>query len=226
MPEENPPPEGQPSRSLAEALSRHAISLPPSQVGLLNRYCQLLWEWNEKINLTRHTTFDRFVARDVIDSLAISRQLDAEEDILDFGTGGGVPGIVLAIVRPDISVSLCDSVGKKARVVAEIVDTLGLDLDVHSAPGQDLLEEGLHDTIVTRAVAALPKLLNWVAPHWTSFRRMLVVKGPAWVEERREARRLGLFQDLQLRKLDEYRQPGADHPSVVLEIKPREESAS
>ncbi len=215
-----------PSQTLEEALMRHNItSLSPRQLELLDRYCRLLWDWNEKINLTRHTTYDKFVARDMIDSLAISRQLAADEDILDFGTGGGVPGIVLAVLRPDISVSLCDSVGKKARVVAQIVEELGLDLDVHNAPGQDLLADGLHDTIVTRAVAALPKLLTWVAPHWVSFHRMLVVKGPAWVEERREARRLGMFQDLQLRKLDEYRLPGADHPSVVLEIKPRAEQA-
>ena len=213
------------SNSLAQAVSRQGLTLPDDQIALLDRYCRLLWDWNEKINLTRHTTYDKFVARDVIDSLALSRQLAPDEDVLDFGTGGGVPGIVLAIVRPDISVTLSDSVGKKARVVGQIVEELGLDIPVFNSPGQDLLADGLHDTIVTRAVASLPKLLKWLAPHWNDFHRLLAVKGPAWVEERREARRLGQFQDLQLRKLEEYRLPGADHPSVVLEIKPRTDEA-
>lgn len=215
-------PEAVETETLATALARHGISLPADQVAQLDRYCRLLWEWNEKLNLTRHTTYEKFAARDMVDALAFSRQLEQGEDILDFGTGGGVPGIVLAIVRPELSVSLCDSVGKKARVVEQIVKDLGLSVPVHHEPGQNLLEAGAYDTVVSRAVAPLAKLLTWLAPHWNSFRRLLVIKGPAWVDERTEARQRGLFRGLQLRKLEEYSLPGADHPSVVLEIKPQE----
>ena len=65
--------------------------------------------------------------------------LDAGEKVLDVGTGGGVPGIVLAIVRPDLEVALCDSVAKKAKAAAEIVAELGLKVPVHHAPVQEVL---------------------------------------------------------------------------------------
>jgi 16S rRNA (guanine527-N7)-methyltransferase len=135
------------------------------------------------------------------------------------GTGGGVPGITLAILRPDLSVSLCDSVAKRARVAETIVGELGLSVPVHHAAAQDLVEDGLYDTLVARAVAPLPKLLTWLAPHWSAFRRLLVLKGPAWVEERKVARERGLFDGLALRKLDEYPLAGTDSTSVLLEIK-------
>jgi 16S rRNA (guanine527-N7)-methyltransferase len=208
--------------SLSAALVRHGIELAPEQTQLLDRYCRLLWQWNEKLNLTRHTTYEKFVSRDVVDSLAFSRALAAGEDVLDVGTGGGVPGIVVAILRPDVSVSLCDSVGKKARVVEQIVRELGLTLPVHAVAAQSLLEDQFYDTLLVRAVAPLPKLLTWFSDRWGAFRRLLVLKGPAWIEERRQAREKGLMKRLQLRKLASYPLSGTQSESVLLEIKPKE----
>ena len=115
---------------LLTAMAAHQIALPEDQVALLDRYCALLWEWNAKINLTRHTDYDKFVARDLVDSLAFAKFLANGEKILDVGSGGGVPGVVLAILRPDIAVSLSESVAKKARAVADIVAGLGLHVPV------------------------------------------------------------------------------------------------
>src|SRR3977135_72953 len=92
------PAQSVPTDSLHAALARHQIELPDDQVALLDRYCRLLWSWNEKLNLTRHTDYEKFVARDVVDSMALEPFLDAGERVLDVGTGGGVPGIVLAIL--------------------------------------------------------------------------------------------------------------------------------
>ncbi len=75
------------------------------------------------------------------------------------------------------------------------------------------------DTLVVRAVAPLAKLLTWFAPHWQSFERLLVVKGPAWVEERHAARERGLLRKLQLRKLESWPIPGTESESVLLEIR-------
>ena len=233
-----------PDDNLAAALARHAIELPAAQVALLERYCGLLWDWNTKLNLTRHTDWEKFVARDLVDSLAFARFLGPKERVLDVGTGGGVPGVVLAIVRGDLQVSLCESVGKKARAVAEIVAQLGLTVPVLHARAEDLLEgdamfvvppsRGIRpedrlkaelrtafsfDTLVIRAVARLRKLLEWFRPHWNSFGRMLVLKGPSWVEERGEARHYGLFHDLELRKLTAYPLPGTNAESVLLQIR-------
>ena len=73
-----------------------------------------------------------------------------------------------------------------------------------------------------RAVAPLPKLLRWLAPHWHAFDLLLVIKGPAWVEEREEAREAGLLKNLHLRKLASYPLSGTSAESVVLSIRAKE----
>lgn len=209
------------SDTLADALARHTIDLPTDQVELLDRYCGLLWEWNTKLNLTRHTDYEKFVARDVVDSRVIAEHLSQAERVLDVGTGGGVPGVVLAIVRPDLEVSLAESVAKKARAVHQIVAGLGVNVPVHHARAEDLLAEQSFDTLVVRAVAPLAKLLTWFAPHWGSFERLLAVKGPAWVEERADARQRNLLKQMELRKVANWPLPDSDSESVLLELRAR-----
>jgi 16S rRNA (guanine527-N7)-methyltransferase len=207
--------------SLATALARHGLALPPPQVELLDKYCRLLWDWNTKLNLTRHTDYEKFVGRDVVDSLQLAAHLRQGDEVLDVGTGGGVPGVVLAIVRPDLKVALCDSVGKKARAVESMVKELGLEIEVFPFRAEELLEDTRYDALVIRAVGPLWKLLIGFKPHWHSFRRMLVIKGPKWPEELVEARRRGLMHSLQIKTAAEYPLPGADGKSVVLKIWPK-----
>ncbi|MEN6450867.1 MAG: 16S rRNA (guanine(527)-N(7))-methyltransferase RsmG [Thermoguttaceae bacterium] len=212
-----------PDDNLAAALARHAIELPPEQVALLERYCGLLWDWNTKLNLTRHTDYEKFVTRDVVDSLAIAKFLEPNERVLDVGSGGGVPGIILAIVRGDLRVALSESMGKKAKVLIEMVEQLGLPVPVFHARAEDVLLSGERfDTLVIRAVARLKKLLEWFRPHWKSFDRLLILKGPSWVDERGEARHYGLMHELALRKLATYPLPGTESESVLLQIRPKE----
>lgn len=212
------------SEDLVAVLARHSIELPPAQVALLGKYCELLWEWNTKLNLTRHTTYEKFVARDLVDTLQLANLIERNEAVLDVGTGGGVPGIPLRIVRDDLQVALIDSVGKKARAVADIVERLPLPIAVHAARLQEHLPRQRYDTLVIRAVARLEKLLEWVKPHWGTFQRILVIKGPAWVEERGEARHRGLMNDLDLRKVAEYPLHGTDSQSVILQLTRRSSS--
>ncbi len=174
--------------SLAAALERHGVELEVGQRDNLQRYCEALWDWNTKLNLTRHTDYEKFVARDVIDCVQLERLLDAGERVIDVGSGGGAPGAVLAILRPDLEVSLTESMAKKAKALEAIVRAAAIEATVHHARAETLLEAGEYDTVVARAVAPLSKLLTWFAPHWDSFQRLLVFKGPAWVEERRLAR--------------------------------------
>lgn len=206
--------------TLASTLAAHNIQLPNDQIAQLDDYCRRLWDWNEKLNLTRHTDYEKFVARDVVDSLELSKVLQPDERVLDVGTGGGVPGVVLAVVRPDLHVALSDSVGKKARAVADIVAGMKLPVHVHAGRAEDLLSEDYFDTLVARAVAPLHKLLRWFEPRWGSFGRLLAIKGPAWVEERGEARHLGSLRNLELRKIASWPVPGAASESVLLEIRP------
>ena len=107
--------------------------------------------------------------------------------MLDVGTGGGVPGVVLAILRPDLTVSLCESTQKKARAVEAMVGELGLPIPVFATRAEEVLEITTFDTLVARALAPLHKVLTWLRPHWDAFDRLLLIKGPSWVEERAEA---------------------------------------
>ena len=204
------------TQTLADSLEQHHISLPKVQVRKLDEYCRLLWDWNERINLTRHTDYDKFVARDVADSMALAGFLRTGERILDVGTGGGVPGILLAILRPDLRVQLCDSTGKKALAVSEMVQELRLDIPVHHAKAEDLLSaKGKRFTTLTiRAVSRLVMLLRHFAPCWSSFDRMLLVKGPKWTEERGEARHYNLMTKIALRCLKTYSTKISDLESV------------
>ncbi len=215
------------SDSLESALAQHGIELPEDQIQRLDAYRRLLWEWNEKINLTRHTSFEKFVGRDVVDALVFSQFLAPGEDVLDVGSGGGAPGIILAILRPDISVSLCESMAKKARVLESMRQTLGLDSPVENARAEDLLSGGAtYDTLLLRAVAKMEKFLRWFNPHWGHFRRILAIKGPAWTEERAACRHLGLMKNLDLRRLHTYTIAESDAESVLLELRQKAESPS
>ena len=210
------------STTLQETLAEFEIELPDEQVEMLDRYCQRLWSWNEKINLTRHTDYEKFVARDLVDAMAIEPYIEAGARVLDVGSGGGVPGVVLAILRPDLTVELSESVGKRARVLQEIVTESGLDLKVHHGRAETALETAMFDLLVVRAVAPLAKLLTWFEPHWNAFSRLLVLKGPAWVDERLVAREKGLFRGLKLRKLVSYPMHGTESESVLLEVRPQD----
>jgi 16S rRNA (guanine527-N7)-methyltransferase len=138
--------------------------------------------------------------------------------VIDVGTGGGVPGIILKILRPDVEITLTDSMAKKARTVEEIVKQIGLDARVHHGRAEDVLAIRMVETLVVRAVAPLAKLVTWFAPHAAAFRRMLVIKGPGWVEERYEARQKNLLKKWHLRNLAEWPLPGTNSNSVLLEL--------
>ena len=214
--EDNDP---QQATSLAEAIAWAGLDIPADRIEMLDAYRQVLWDWNEKINLTRHTTFEKFAARDLLDTVKLAAHLESGDRVLDIGSGGGVPGLPLPILRPDLTVSVCDSVGKKARVLEDMVAALGLPVKVYPARAEQVLEITTQGTLVARGVASLKKLLTWLAPHWTAFDQLLLVKGKSWVDERGEARHYGLLRGLELRRLDTYESPLVGE-SVILRIRP------
>ena len=92
---------------------------------------------------------------------------------------------------------------------------------VYHGRAEDLLLQERFDTLILRAVARLGKLLGWFQPHWDAFDRMLLLKGPSWINERGEARHRGLLRDLALRKLTSYPLPGTKSEGVLLQICPK-----
>ena len=223
-------PSGSPSAALSAALAAEAarlgIDVPANSTQRLAAYAASLWRWNERLNLTRHTDVEKFVSRDVGDAVAIAAHLATGERILDVGTGGGVPGVPLAILRPDLRVELAESVAKKARAVAEILREVGVAIPVHEGAAQALVSArgagpNRFDTLVVRAVAPLEKLLRWFEPLAATYGRMLVVKGPRWEEEKAEARHRGLAKRVLVRRIASWPIRGSDNESVLLEIKAR-----
>ncbi len=206
------------NRSLSEVLEQYDIKLSAKKIRLLETYCQELWKINEHLNLTRHTSYEKFVTLDLLDAIHLADQLQIGEHVLDVGTGGGMPGVLLAILRSDITVELCDSTRKKTEALGQILDAMNLNLNVWYAKGENLLKVHRFHTIVIRAVSKLDKLLRDFSTVWFAFDRMLLIKGHQWVAERGEARHYNLLNNIALRKVDEYLNPGFDNPSVILQL--------
>ena len=207
----------------ASALQAHSIELEDAVACRLEAYVRVLWDWNERLNLTRHTTWDLFVSRDLRDCLQLAPLIRSGEDVLDLGSGNGIPGIPLCILRADIEVSLAESVAKRAKALGEIIGDLGLPIPVYGARGEDLLEDFRFTTVVSRAVGSLAKFCRWVGPHWQNVDRLLLIKGPKWVEERGEARHLGLLNGLEIRRVASYQLgEDSDAEGVILQIWPSE----
>ncbi len=131
-----------------------------------NQFASLLplySEWNEKINVVSRKDIDNLNLHHVLHSLAIAKVTGFKDGsrILDLGTGGGFPGIPLAILYPSVSFLLVDSTAKKIRVVQEVVTALGLkNVDAQHIRVEDI--KGVQfDFVVTRAVTSLDQLFRW-----------------------------------------------------------------
>jgi len=124
---------------------------------------ELYQDWNKKINVVSRKDIDELYLRHVLHSLGIAKVMAFKPGtrILDVGTGGGFPGIPLAILFPEINVTMVDAIGKKIRVVQEVVEGLGITNTraIHTRV-EDLNEQ--FDFIVSRAVAVMPTFVHWV----------------------------------------------------------------
>lgn len=138
-------------------------SLSKAAADQLNQLRPLYEEWNAAINVISRKDMDAFEERHVLHSLAIFKTMrfSPGSRVLDVGTGGGFPGIPLAIVCPNVDFVLCDSIGKKMKVVRAIVKELGLkNVSVHHGRAEDI--SGRFDFVVSRAVTRMDRFLPWV----------------------------------------------------------------
>lgn len=123
----------------------------------------LYQDWNSKINVISRQNMDRFYTEHILHSLGIAKILSfkPETEILDVGTGGGFPGIPLAILFPEVHFLLVDSIGKKIKVVNAIIENLGLE-NVTSSHSRAENIESSFDFIISRAVTQMNKFYYWV----------------------------------------------------------------
>lgn len=123
-------------------------------------------DWNAKVNLISRKDIENLFERHVLHSLAIAKLLrfKAGAEILDLGTGGGFPGIPLAILMPDVRFHLIDGTLKKIKVVQDVIEQLGLDNTKAQQMRVEELKNARYDFVVTRAVAELDQLRLWTMP--------------------------------------------------------------
>jgi 16S rRNA (guanine527-N7)-methyltransferase len=137
-------------------------NLTTEQKDKLSQLKDLYEEWNAQINVISRKDMDEFYERHVLHSLGIAKIMEFTpgSSVLDIGTGGGFPGIPLAILFPEVQFHLVDSIGKKIKVVTEVAKALNLsNVCATHARAEDIKEQ--FDFIVSRAVTAMPAFLTW-----------------------------------------------------------------
>lgn len=146
----------------ADLIFKYFTTLTDAQIQHFKGLEALYQDWNQKVNVVSRKDIDELYLRHVLHSLGIAKIQRFNEDakILDVGTGGGFPGIPLAILFPNTHFTLVDAIGKKIKVVQEVIEGLQLEnVTAMHTRVEDLTEQ--FDFIVSRAVAAMPTFVHW-----------------------------------------------------------------
>ena len=148
---------------MIEIIKKYFPQLSAKQIEQFTALNALYHDWNAKINVISRKDIDNLYEHHVLHSLAVAKRINFREgtNILDFGTGGGFPGIPLAIFFPEANFKLIDGTGKKVRVAQEVANAIGLE-NVLPAHLRGEEEKGKFDFIVSRAVMSLPDLIKIV----------------------------------------------------------------
>ena len=170
-----------------------AASVFGDRLGQAERYAQILAGAGVERGLIGPRETDRLWDRHLLNSAALTELLDSGDQIADIGSGSGLPGIPLALARPDLRVTLIEPLLRRSDFLREVIDDLGLDVTVISgrAEEQSVRQQvGEIDAVVSRAVASLDKLVRWSMPLLRPGGRMLALKGQRAEVEIEEHRRV------------------------------------
>lgn len=181
---------------LAARADEAGIPLTAEQIGQFSVYNEMLLDWNTRMNLTALTAPEDVAVKHIIDSLTAydAALFDGARTLIDVGTGAGLPGIPLAVYAPHLTVTLLDSLNKRVRFLTEVTAAMGLqNVRCIHARAEEAARTAEHraayDIVVSRAVARLPVLLEYTLPFVRVGGTLLALKGRAYAEEQKEARR-------------------------------------
>ncbi len=160
------------------------IPISSGQTAAFEKYASLLVEWNKKINLTAITEESEIAVKHFIDSISLLKAVDIRTDasLIDIGTGAGFPGIPLKIMRPDIKLTLLDSLNKRLIFLDDVCSSLGIEAELIHGRAEELSQNKKYrekfDYAVSRAVANLPALCEYCIPYVRVGGSFAAMKGP------------------------------------------------
>ena len=170
--------------SAGEGIAAMRLDVSPAQQDKLMDYLALMFKWNAVYNLTSLRDPMQMVTHHLLDSLAAVPAFATAHNVLDVGSGGGLPGIVLAIVRPDMKVSMIDTVHKKTAFLTQVKAELSLtNVTVYTARVEQLQVSDKFDVITSRAFADLSDFVNWSCHVLADGGRYIALKGVAPKDE-------------------------------------------
>ena len=164
------------------------IEINDNQVSMFYEYMNLLLEWNEKINLTAITEPKEVIVKHFIDSILAAQFIKSESSIIDVGTGAGFPGIPLKIMNESLNLTLLDSLNKRTIFLQEVVNRLNLkNVTIIHGRAEDIAQDNKHremyDYAISRAVAPLNILLEYLVPYTRVNGNIIAMKGSSAEEE-------------------------------------------
>lgn len=165
-------------RILDDGIARLGLNeITASQRDRLVRFVSLIHKWNKAYNLTSVREPEQMMVKHILDSLAV-KPFVTERNVVDVGTGPGLPGIPLAIVLPDVQFTLLDSLGKRVRFMKQALYDMGVE---NAAPIQSRVEahnpQQPYDAVISRAFASLKDMLHWCEHLVDSQGKFLALKG-------------------------------------------------
>lgn len=200
------------------------ISLSEEQTEKFFNYMQLLLEWNEKINLTAITEPKEILQKHFIDSLTIYPYLTEKSTIIDVGTGAGFPGIPLKIVNPNHTVVLLDALNKRLNFLQEVIKQLELKeiKTIHARAEEGAKNKQyreMFDIAISRAVAPLNVLVEYVLPFVKIGGRCIAMKGNNAKEEIQNSQKAIEVLGGEIEKIEKFKLPNSEIERTVILIK-------
>lgn len=208
-------------RYLAEQAETCKIAVSPEQAGQFQTYAELLVEWNRKMNLTAITEPKEIAVKHFLDSILLLKAVEIPRgsSLIDVGTGAGFPGVALAILRPDIRLTLLDSLRKRLVFLKDLLEHLNLTAELlHSRAeeaGRKKEYRGKFDFASARAVARLPVLCEYCLPFLKSGGVFAAMKGPGGEGELKDAQKAIALLGCKTEECRSYRLPGGDARTLI-----------